>query len=130
LGDVEDVRPHLWTSQVAVAPLQIARGIQNKVLEALSVGSAVVSSPQAMQGLEVQAGVHLYCAGTAAEWTASLDVLMSDPCKRSSLGDAGRDFVRQRHRWEACLRPLEELLGTARETAAARACALPIACNT
>ena len=52
-GRVEDVRPYIQYAQLAVAPLRIARGIQNKVLEAMSMGKAVVATPNAIEGIEL-----------------------------------------------------------------------------
>src|SRR5262249_25758494 len=51
VGQVPDVRPHVARTAVIVAPLRIARGVQNKVLEAMALGKAVVASPQALKGL-------------------------------------------------------------------------------
>src|SRR5207302_49708 len=68
VGEVPDVRPYLADAAVAVAPLQIARGVQNKVLEALAMGKAVVASPQAIEGLNLQDDVHIVRATTADEW--------------------------------------------------------------
>jgi sugar transferase (PEP-CTERM/EpsH1 system associated) len=112
-GTVPDVRPWVRRSAVAVAPLHIARGVQNKVLEALAMGKAVVASPLCLAGLPTTPGVHLLAATTPVEWAATLLRLLADPAERELLGRAGRAFVETHHRWETCLEPLGALLESA-----------------
>jgi sugar transferase (PEP-CTERM/EpsH1 system associated) len=109
-ADVPDVRPHLWKAAVVAAPLRIARGVQNKVLEALAAGKAVIASPQALEGLSTVAGVHLQQAEAADDWARSIVALFSNAGERRRLGAAGRQFVVSRHSWDECLQPLEALL--------------------
>lgn len=109
-GPVPDVRPYLAEAAVSVAPLRIARGLQNKVLEALAMGKAVIATPQAREGLDVQPGRHLLEAATPAEWIQSTLELLDDPTLRASLGRAGRAFVEQHHRWQDRLEPFASLL--------------------
>lgn len=118
IGSVPDVRPYLWRSQVVLAPLRIARGIQNKVLEALAARKAVVASPQAIEGLALTPNEHLRRAETAAAWINDIGELLSDTSKRQQLGDAGCEFVRIRHRWEECLSPLTGLIHSSNRIAA------------
>lgn len=111
VGEVPDVRPHLAGAAVAVVPLRVARGIQNKVLEALAMGKAVVATPQALEGLSVEAGVHVWRAAGAEEWVEGVTCLLDDPQKRARLGAAGRGYVEAHHRWDVQLRPFADLLG-------------------
>jgi len=111
VADPPDVRPYLWKSSVVVAPLRIARGVQNKVLEALAAGKPVVGSPQAITGIDVTIDEHLCEASTPDSWSATLLRLMANKRERSELGAAGRRFVCERHHWESCLKPLDGLLG-------------------
>ena len=111
VGQVSDVRPHLARASVAVVPLRIARGIQNKILEALAMGKATVASPCCLQALGTRQGVHLLSASSPQEWTTSILRLLDDRELRNQLGSAGRQYVVQNHRWENCLRPLDGLLG-------------------
>jgi sugar transferase (PEP-CTERM/EpsH1 system associated) len=110
VGQVADVRPFVAGARVVIAPLQIARGIQNKVLEALAMGKAVLATPQAFAGIQARAGEHLLAASTAPEWIASLERLWSDSSLRARLGAAGREFVAANHSWNACLSPFASLL--------------------
>jgi sugar transferase (PEP-CTERM/EpsH1 system associated) len=110
VGQVPDVRPYLRRAGVAVVPLQIARGVQNKVLEALAMAKAVVASPQCVGGLQTQRDVHLKIADSAADWTETVVHLLADKSERDRLGAAGRRYVEQHHRWETCLTSLGDLL--------------------
>jgi sugar transferase (PEP-CTERM/EpsH1 system associated) len=110
-NDVPDVRPYLAKATFVVVPLRIARGIQNKVLEALAMGKAVVASPQALEGLAVEPDVHVCRATTAEEWIHSLDHLFGDSATRERLGHDGRAFVETHYRWGQQLHTLGMLLG-------------------
>jgi polysaccharide biosynthesis protein PslH len=110
LGTVPDVRPWLARAAVAVAPLRIARGVQNKILEALALARAVVATPVCLQGLTTEPGRHLLSASTTDEWVTSLDRLLGDAGFREQLGASGRAFVEEHHCWDRCLEPLQGLL--------------------
>jgi glycosyltransferase involved in cell wall biosynthesis len=96
--------------------LRIARGVQNKVLEAMAMGKAVVASPQALAGLRAEPGVHALAASTPSEWIDAVSRLLNDEPLRRQLGSAGRRYVETHHRWETCLEPLGTLLGLPRHS--------------
>ncbi len=108
-GDVPDVRPYLARA-VVVAPLRIARGIQNKVLEGMAMARPVVASPQALEGLDVTPGDDVLEAKTPSEWVAALERLWNSPAERRRLGDRARRLVEARYTWTARLQPLSSLL--------------------
>jgi sugar transferase (PEP-CTERM/EpsH1 system associated) len=110
VGTVADVRPYLTAAAVAVVPLRIARGVQNKVLEAMAMGKAVVASPLALGALGVEPGVHVLAASTPADWADAVSRLFDDDALRSRLGAAGRRYVEDHHAWNHCLEPLARLL--------------------
>jgi sugar transferase (PEP-CTERM/EpsH1 system associated) len=111
VGQVPDVRPFLARAAVTVVPLRIARGVQNKILESLAMGKATVASPQPLAGLQAEPGIHLLAAATPAEWVEALVSLFGDPQRRRQLGNAGRRYVEEHHRWGQCLAPFGPLLG-------------------
>jgi sugar transferase (PEP-CTERM/EpsH1 system associated) len=111
VGQVLDVRPHLASASVAVMPLRIARGVQNKVLEALAMGKAVVASPEAIEGIRAEPGVHLLAASSPAEWVEAVTRLLDDGDLRRRLGADGRAYVEEAHSWKRCLVPFGTLLG-------------------
>ncbi len=108
-GAVPDVRPFLARAQIAVAPLHIARGIQNKVLEAMAMGKPVIVSPQAAEGIEAAADVELLLARTAQEWEDQVVLLLGSPGRRAELGALARLCVRERYSWPARMAPLVDL---------------------
>jgi len=110
VGQVPDVRPFLAKAAVSIVPLQIARGVQNKILEAMAMAKATVVSPCCMKGLRAQVGSQLLVASSADEWTQTLVNLLQDQALRLRLGKAAREYVVHHHRWERCLAPLDSLL--------------------
>jgi len=110
VGQVPDVRPFVERSAVAIAPLRVARGVQNKVLEGMAMGRPVVASPQALQGLGHRNGLPVLEARTAEEWAEHLSSLFADPSRCEALGRAGRLYAEEHHAWQNCLAPLGELL--------------------
>ncbi len=109
-GSVPDVRPYYQQASVAIAPLQIARGLQNKVLEAMAMKTAILSTPHAVEGIEIN-GSQVTVASGEDKWIESLLGLFNDQKKRDEIADAGYKFVRDHHCWEKCLQPVADLLG-------------------
>jgi len=112
IGQVPDVRPHLASAAIAIVPLRLARGLQNKVLEALAMSKATIASPAALAALRVEPGTHLLSASTPAEWVEAISSLLVNEPRRRELGEAGRRFVEANHNWEDCLAPLVERILT------------------
>jgi sugar transferase (PEP-CTERM/EpsH1 system associated) len=106
IGPVSDVRLHLARAAVAVVPLRLARGVQNKVLEALAMGKPTVAAPAALAALRAVLGEHLLAASTPAEWVAAVGGLFADPARCRELAAAGRRYVEENHDWARCLEPL------------------------
>lgn len=109
-GSVPDVRPWLHRSTCAVVPLHIARGIQNKVLEAMACGRPVICSPAPLKGLAAEPGLHLLQADTAAEWIESISRVFDSRLLQQELGMAGAAFVQLHHSWDHCLSSLDQIL--------------------
>ncbi len=107
-GSVPDVRPYLAHARVAVAPLRIARGIQNKVLEAMAMARPVVVSPQALEGIAAEPGHELLLASDATQYVSA--VLSALALDGSDLGTAARHKVQVRYGWEANLAKVNDLL--------------------
>jgi glycosyltransferase involved in cell wall biosynthesis len=109
-GSLPDVRPPVASAAVAVCPIRVARGLQNKVLEAMAMGKPTVASPPAVAALGVEVGTHLLSPTTADEWVNSLNDLLANPTRRAELGAAARRYVEDHHHWDRCLRPLVEMM--------------------
>jgi sugar transferase (PEP-CTERM/EpsH1 system associated) len=107
-GRVEDVRPYVKHASVSVAPLQMARGVQNKVLEAMALGVPVVATPPAFEGIDAQPGRDLLVAASAQDMaTAIVEVLQRG---HPGLSAAGRRRVEERYGWPAILKKLDSIL--------------------
>lgn len=109
-GRVEDIRPYLKNARVAVAPLAIARGVQNKVLEAMAMSVPVVASPEAVAGTGAEPGRHLIEAGDAEAMAAAIDGLLADPDRAAALGAEGRALMTSRYSWDETLKRFEAAL--------------------
>jgi sugar transferase (PEP-CTERM/EpsH1 system associated) len=107
-GSVPDVRPYLAYAHVAVAPLRIARGIQNKVLEAMAMAKVVVVSAQALEGISVKSGEGLLLAESASQFADVLtDVLNQATPKIETLA---RHKVNTLYDWNSNLLAVDRLL--------------------
>ena len=102
-GTVPDVRPYLQHAAAVVAPLRLARGIQNKVLEAMAMARPVVAARTCAEVIEARDGVELMAAETVPEYVKHLGDLLRDPQSCERMGAAGRDCVLARYSWDAHL---------------------------
>jgi polysaccharide biosynthesis protein PslH len=109
-GSVPDVRPHVTRAALTVAPLEIARGTQNKILESMAMGVPVVCSPQASGGVDAIAGEHLLTAGGSDEYVESIARILGSREERQRLALAGRTRVLTHHSWESSMRRLDGLI--------------------
>ena len=115
-GAVKDVRPFLAHCALAVAPMRIARGVQNKVLEALSMGRPVVATPQALEGLREGDGA-AWRVGDTAPKLAELTVRALSEPGLAEAGARGRTYVCNQYRWADHLDRLIGLLEGSTSTA-------------
>lgn len=112
IGEVEDVRPYVWHADIVIAPLTIARGIQNKVLEAMAMVKPVLATPQAVEGTGAIAGKHLLAAELAQDWIDVIVELSNRLDMNLPLAEAARNYVLNECTWEeqlALLLPLLEV---------------------
>jgi sugar transferase (PEP-CTERM/EpsH1 system associated) len=108
-GRVPDVRPYLAHARVVVAPLRVARGIQNKVLEAMAMARPVVATSCAAEGLTARPGVDLAIADDPADFAARALATM-EPAEADRLGAAARARVMADYDWAANLAPFARLI--------------------
>ncbi|QYJ06184.1 TIGR03087 family PEP-CTERM/XrtA system glycosyltransferase [Qipengyuania flava] len=112
-GEVPDVRPFLKSADLVVAPLLIARGVQNKVLEAMAMGKPVVVTPGAATGIDASDGEHFAIApAEAAPMLARIEALLADDEARAAMGRAAREFVLERMSWASVHAQLADLLNS------------------
>lgn len=109
-GSVPDVRPYVRSSALMVAPLNIARGTQNKILEAMAMGVPVVTSAAAAGGVDARDQEHFIVARTPSEYAAALLRIMSDPAERRRLAESGRARMLTHHAWDRSMRRLDGII--------------------
>ncbi len=110
-GRVEDVRPYLQHSLAAVAPLRIARGVQNKVLEAMAMAKPVVVSTLGLEGITATNGKHVMLADSTVEYAHAVEQIVRR--ERDNLGAVAREFVTSNFSWESTLPEVVLLLNAA-----------------
>ncbi len=99
-GFVDDVRPYLAAAKVCVIPLRIARGVQNKALEAMASGRAVIATPDVITGVGATAPDHLLMARNEQEFAAAVRQVLRDDALRTRLEQSARDFVERECSWK------------------------------
>lgn len=109
-GHVADVRPHLADAAVAVAPLRIARGTQNKILQFLAMGIPVVTTTETAKGVGAIADRHFLVADSAESFAGQVLRLLQDPDLREGFSLAGREPLDAAHSWPASMKILDYLL--------------------
>jgi polysaccharide biosynthesis protein PslH len=109
-GFVDDVRIHVAAARVCVVPLRIARGLQNKVLEAMAMGKAVVGTPQALEGIRATIGADLIAAADASDFASAVLELLRSPARAAQVGGNARRCVERGYTWAANLRSLDDIL--------------------
>ncbi len=107
-GAVPDTRPYIAHAAMAVAPLRIARGIQNKVLEAMAMAKPTIVTAQALEGIDAQAGRDLLLASDSAAFSAHCIALLSHP--QPELGLAARERVVLGYSWARHLASIDRAL--------------------
>ncbi|VVT16155.1 TIGR03087 family PEP-CTERM/XrtA system glycosyltransferase [Erythrobacter sp. EC-HK427] len=110
-GAVPDVRPFLAAATIVTAPLTIARGVQNKVLEAMAMARCVLVSPEAATGIDAKHGAQFVIGDTDHALATHALHLLDRPAEREAIGAAARSFVQSQMSWPAMLADLPALMG-------------------
>jgi sugar transferase (PEP-CTERM/EpsH1 system associated) len=113
VGEVSDVRSRLVCADLSVAPMRIARGVQNKVLEAMAVGVPVVATPLAIEGIDVRDGEDVLVGSSREEFAAQVTRVLTDSELRRTLTKKAWNKMNQSYNWGSIGAKLEQLLFTA-----------------
>lgn len=108
-GTVADVRPYLQFARIVIAPLHIARGIQNKVLEAMAMEKPVVATREATRSLAVEPGHHLWVENDAPRFAQAVIEALKGP-QGETIAQNGRRYVEDHHHWAALLTQVDRHL--------------------
>jgi glycosyltransferase involved in cell wall biosynthesis len=106
-GLVDDVRPYLERAAVAIAPLRIGGGTRLKIVEAMSMGKAIVATHLGAEGLDVKDGVDILLADTAEDFARHVVRVLDDPLLAQRLGEAARHSAETRYSWRGAVNRLE-----------------------
>lgn len=109
-GRVPDVRPFIAAADVSVAPIRTARGVQNKVLEAMAMGKPVVATDQAYAGISAEAGRDLIVTSGADAFAAAVVDLAKDGDARRRIGEAARKRMEEHYSWDRKMAVLDTLI--------------------
>jgi sugar transferase (PEP-CTERM/EpsH1 system associated) len=109
-GSVPDVRPFLHRAAAMVAPLRIARGTQNKILEAMAAGVPVVTSSVAAGGVDALPEEHFLVADEPEALTNAVLRIVENPIERSRLAAAGRQRMLSHHNWAHSMQRLDRIV--------------------
>ena len=109
-GFVPDMRLWYCRADVCIVPLRIARGVQNKVLEAMAMEKSVVATSQALQGISVIPGRHLMVADKPEVFAQAVMDLLNDSARAGDLGIEARKFVISAHAWDYHMAQFSSLL--------------------
>jgi sugar transferase (PEP-CTERM/EpsH1 system associated) len=108
-GYVDDVRDYLAAASICVVPLRIARGIQNKILEAMAMGKAVATTTQAIEGVRAVAGEECAVAAGEEDFANNIVQLLTDGESARKMGARARLCAERFYRWDENLRTLSEV---------------------
>lgn len=109
-GYVDNIRNYYWMADICVIPLRIARGLQNKVLEAMACGKAVVATPNASEGIVCTHGKDILIANDEQFFADMVIRLANDPTERKFLGDNAVKNIKSNYRWDKQLQMFDKLL--------------------
>ena len=116
-GRVADIRPWLKASDMAMIPLEIARGVQNKVLEAMAMGLPVVLSPEAARGIDAADGQEFLIGDSDDALAQAVVRVHRDGALRDALSLNAQAFTRDKMSWDAAMRDLPDIVGLPRRPA-------------
>lgn len=109
-GTVDDVRPWLWSSRIAIVPLRIGGGTRLKIYEAMAAGVPVVSTPVGAEGLDVQPGENILFGSNAEQFAEACSTLLAHPDLRQELARKAVALVTERYSWDVVARQFGEFL--------------------
>ncbi len=109
-GFVEDIRPYYQKADICVTPLRLGQGVQNKVLEAMAMGKAIVTTAKATEGIKVMSGKHLYIADDPATISHTILMLLKDKTARKRLGTKARRYIKAHCNWLNTMQKFEEII--------------------
>ena len=109
-GYVKDVRPFLRKAAVSVCPMRVGAGIQNKILESMAMGTPVVSTPEGVEGIEVNPGQEILVSNSSSDFAQKVTELIQNRALRRSISLNARRLVEKKYTWEITLNQLDHII--------------------
>lgn len=109
IASVPDVRPHIGRASIALCPIRIRAGIQNKMLEAMALGVPLVATSLCCEGLPIVPGKHLLAADGPLQFASAVELLLDNAPMRESIIEAARAYVEKHHKWSDSVTALSNL---------------------
>ena len=109
-GFVDDILPYFHRSNYFVAPFTIARGVQNKILQAFACGLPVISSSMGAEGIECKDGTHIIIAKTGEDYLTAINKLEADNTYKESIQKNALKLIREEYSWDGKLKVLDSFL--------------------
>jgi glycosyltransferase involved in cell wall biosynthesis len=106
-GFVSDLRPHLAGAAAVVVPLRLGGGTRLKIVEAMAMGKAIVSTSLGVEGIEAVPGRDLFVEDQPADFADAVNRLLADPHLAARLGQSARQLAERRYAWSGAARALE-----------------------
>jgi glycosyltransferase involved in cell wall biosynthesis len=107
-GFVDDVRPFIARSAIYVVPLRIGGGTRLKILDAMAMGKAIVSTAIGCEGIEVTNGENILLADTPEEFLEKIQILLENENIRIALGQNARNMVKKKYHWDIISQTLDK----------------------
>ena len=111
-GFVEDILPYYHSADVFIAPFRLARGVQNKVLQAFSCALPVVSTPMGAEGINCTPGTDVLIASDASDFVEKITFLSENQDLAADIGKRALRLIEQQYSWEGQLSPIVDLLAS------------------
>ena len=108
-GYVDDIRPYIAGATVYVAPLRVGGGTRLKLMEAMAMAKAIVSTGVGAEGFPVVSGQELILANEPERFAQEVLKLLDNPIRRAELGQAGQAFAQANYGWDALVPRFEQI---------------------
>jgi sugar transferase (PEP-CTERM/EpsH1 system associated) len=110
-GRVDDIRPYVMHAKLVVAPMRVSRGIQNKVIEGMVAGKAVLATSRVLKPMGIDKGDMIIPADTAQDYIEKIKELHDAPLKADQIGQKARDYILKYYDWDVSFAKIASLLG-------------------
>jgi glycosyltransferase involved in cell wall biosynthesis len=109
-GFVDDIKPYFDKTNIFVAPFRIARGVQNKILQAFACGLPVIATSMGAEGIRCDAEQDILLADTLEQYMEKINLLMNSEQRYNSLSEAALINITQNYSWDSILEPMAAML--------------------